>query len=117
MPTSRRSVTYIVIALAVIVLAAVLYKTFPSSNATSVNAGTLDQAINNLTASNTTGPYTINNTGPPTEIQSDGQTVVWYSGSTQLTTVVSSADAVAKEFQLAHFTNYKVDPAGGGTSC
>ena len=63
------------------------------------------------------GPYTINTDGRyPTEIQSDGQTVTWYRGgnTTQFTTVESSADAVEKEFQSAHFTNYKVDAAGGG---
>ena len=115
MPTSRRSVTYIVIALAVIVLAAVLYKTFPSSNATSQSAGVLDQAISNYAHPSSATGYTINGDGHyPAEIQSDGQTVVWYSGTTQFTTVVSSADAVTREFQTASFTNYKVDPAGGG---
>ena len=49
MPTSRRSVTYIVIALAVIVLAAILYKTFPSSNTQTATAGQLDEAIHNFT--------------------------------------------------------------------
>ena len=116
MPTSRRSVTYIVIALAVIVLAAVLYKTFPSSNAASANAGTLDQAIANLNPSDAKGGPTIS-TQPnqQAEIQSDGQTVTWYDTTgKQYTTVESSADVVAKEFQSAGFTNYKVDPAGGG---
>ena len=115
MPTSRRSVTYIVIALAVIVLAAVLYKTFPSSSAASQPAGVLDQAVNNYAnPSSATGPTINNDPNHQAEIQSDGQTVVWYSGNTQYTTVESSADAVEKEFQSAHFTNYKVDPAGGG---
>ncbi|MFZ2034972.1 MAG: ATP-dependent zinc metalloprotease FtsH, partial [Candidatus Dormiibacterota bacterium] len=114
MPTSRRSVTYIVIALAVIVLAAVLYKTFPSSNANTATAGQLDQAIHNLSVSGADPSKTLSTT-QPAEIQSDGQTVTWYSESgTQYTTVASSADAVAKEFQSANYFNYKVDTAGGG---
>ena len=63
MPTSRRSVTYIVIALAVIVLAAVLYKTFPSSSATSKPAGYLDEAIANYASSSPTGGPLINAQG------------------------------------------------------
>ena len=116
MPTSRRSVTYIVIALAVIVLAAVLYKTFPSSNAESRSAGYLDQAIHNFAnpSSSTGGPVINNSTQYPAVIQSDGQTVTWYSGTTQYTTVESSADVAAKEFQDAGFYNYSVDAAGGG---
>ena len=116
MPTSRRSVTYIVIALAVIVLAAVLYKTFPSSNAQSRDAGYLDQAIHNFAnpSSSTGGPVINNSSQYPAVIQSDGQTVTWYSGTTQYTTVESSADVAAKEFQDAGFYNYSVDAAGGG---
>ena len=107
MPTSRRSVTYIVIALAVIVLAAVLYKTFPSSNATTATAGQLDKAIHNIGVAGAQPNETISTT-QAAEIQSDGQTVIWYSQSgTQYTTVESSADAVAKEFQGAFYYNYK----------
>ncbi len=115
MPTSRRSVTYIVIALAVIVLAAILYKTFPSSNAQTASAGTLDQAIANFKAGSQNGGATISTkSSQPAEIQSDGQTVVWWTQSgTQYTTVESSADVVSKEFQDAGYFNYKVDSAGG----
>ena len=113
MPTSRRSVTYIVIALAVIVLAAILYKTFPSSSAQTASAGQLDQAIHNYTPGGADPTQISNKQGA--EIQSDGQTVVWWSqGGTQYTTVVSSADTVAKEFQSVGYYNYKVDSAGGG---
>ncbi|HEV3275024.1 MAG TPA: hypothetical protein VG299_09195, partial [Candidatus Dormibacteraeota bacterium] len=116
MPTSRRSVTYIVIALAVIVLAAILYKTFPSSNAQTAPAGTLDQAVANFKSGSTDSQATISTrAGQAAEIQSDGQTVVWWTQSgNQFTTVESSADVVAKEFQDANYYNYKVDSAGGG---
>ena len=116
MPTSRRSVTYIVIALAVVVLAAILYKTFPSSNAATAPAGTLDQAIHNYSVSGASPGQTISGVkAQAAEIQSDGQTVVWWSGSgAQYTTVESSADVVSKEFQDAGYYNYKVDSAGGG---
>ena len=81
MPTSRRSVTYIVIALAVIVLAAVLYKTFPSSSASSQPAGVLDQAIANYASRRQHKWPVINEHSQyqQAEIQSDGQTVTWYA--------------------------------------
>jgi cell division protease FtsH len=112
-PTSRRSVTYIVIALAVIVLAAILYKTFPSSNAQTASAGQLDEAIHNYTPDG--GNPSQISTKQGAEIQSDGQTVIWWSqAGAQYTTVESSADTVAKEFQSVGYYNYKVDSAGGG---
>ncbi len=117
MPPSRRSLTYIFIALAVIVVAALLYRTFPSNSGSTRSAGQLDQAI----ATFKTAPSSItaiNNTGGhQAEIQSDGQTIVWWDNQSppnQYTTIETSADVVAKEFQDADFYNYKVDSGSGG---
>ncbi len=117
MPPSRRSLTYIFIALAVIVVAALLYKTFPSSSAAQATAGQLDQAVHNFQTgvSNDPGDTINDSKSYPTEIQSDGQTVLWYNDNNQQqTTVTTSADVVAKEFQDAGFYNYKVDSGSGG---
>jgi cell division protease FtsH len=114
---SRRSLTYIFIALAVIVVAALLYKTFPSNSASTKTAGQLDQAVADFKAnSSSSGAISNNSPGRTAEIQSDGQTIVWWTNGSaqQNTTVETSADVVAKEFQDAGFYNYKVDSGSGG---
>jgi cell division protease FtsH len=114
-PPSRRSLTYIFIALAVIVVAALLYKTFPSSSTTTATAGQLDAAVAQYKTNPTASGAINSGSGHDAEIQSDGQTVVWWNNTpTQFTTVTTSADVVAKEFQDADYTNYKVDSGSGG---
>ncbi len=114
MPTSRRSLTYIFIALAVIVVAALLYKTFPSSSAQSAGAGQLASAVATYKTSPTSSSAISSESSQAAEIQSDGQTVIWYSGGKQFSTVESSADVISKEFQDAGYYNYKVDSGSGG---
>jgi cell division protease FtsH len=114
-PPSRRSLTYIFIALAVIVVAALLYKTFPSSSTATRSAGQLDAAVNAFKTSPSATDAINTGLSYGAEIQSDGQTVTWWDNTpTEYTTVTTSADVVAKEFQDAGYTNYKVDSGSGG---
>ena len=98
-----------------IVVAALLYKTFPSSSASNATAGQLDAAVAQFKSTPNASSAINSSNGHAAEIQSDGQTVVWWNNTpTQYTTVTTSADVVAKEFQDAGYTNYKVDSGSGG---
>jgi cell division protease FtsH len=114
-PASRRSLTYLFIGLAVIVVAALLYRQFPSTSAKTVNAGQLDQMVKNYQAHSSDKGNTISDDpAHPTEIQGDGQTILWYDqNGSRYSTMVSSGDAISKEFQDNGFRNYKVDSGSG----
>jgi cell division protease FtsH len=114
-PASRRSLTYLFIGLAVIVVAALLYRQFPSQSAKTVNAGQLDQMVKNYQAHSSDKGNTISDDpAHPAEIQGDGQTIVWYDqNANRYSTMVSSGDAISKEFQDNGFRNYKVDSGSG----
>jgi cell division protease FtsH len=115
MPASRRSLTYLAIAAAVIIVAALLYRNLPSSSAKDADAGQLYAALANTAKGSSDKASTVStNPSTPAEIQGDGQTVVWYDGNgTRYQTTVSSGDAVTQAFQSANFYNFKVDSGSG----
>ena len=115
MPASRRSLTYLAIAAAVIVVAALLYRNLPSSSAKDADAGQLYAALAN-TAKGSSDKNSTVSTSPSqaVEIQGDGQTVIWYDGNgTRYQTTVSSGDAIASAFNQSNFYNFKVDSGSG----
>ncbi len=115
MPGSRRSLTYLLIIAAVIVVAALLYRNFPSQSAKTADAGQLSQAVANFTAHSSDRANTLS-TDPnqAAEIQGDGQTVTWYAqDGTHYSTTVSSSDEIEREFDENHYYNYKVDSGSG----
>ena len=115
MPASRRSLTYLFIGAAVIVVAALLYRNFPSQSAKSALTGQLYQAVANFkNHSDQRGPVISGDPNQAAEIQGDGQTVIWYdSNGNRYTTTASSGDAVTKEFADNQFFNFKVDSGSG----
>jgi cell division protease FtsH len=114
-PASRRSLTYLAIAAAVIVVAALLYRNLPSSSAKDADAGQLYASLaNTAKGSSDKGSTVSTNPSTPVEIQGDGQTVVWFDGNgTRYQTTVSSGDAVTTAFASANFYNFKVDSGSG----
>ena len=115
MSPSRRSLTYLAIAAAVIVVAALLYRNLPSSSAKDADAGQLFAALANTAKGSTDKSSTIStNPQTPVEIQGDGQTVVWFDGNgTRFQTTVSSSDSAETSFNQANFYNFKVDSGSG----
>src|SRR6202165_2501799 len=115
MPASRRSLTYLFIGAAVIVVAALLYRNFPSQSAKTAQTGQLYQAVANYKAHSSDRPNTIS--GDPNqaaEIQGDGQTVLWFAqDNTRYTTTASSGDSVTKVFADNGYYNFKVDSGSG----
>ena len=115
MSPSRRSLTYLAIAAAVIVVAALLYRNLPSSSAKDADAGQLYASLANTAKGSTDKGSTVStNPATPVEIQGDGQTVVWYDGNgTRYQTTVSSGDAISTTFAASNFYNFKVDSGSG----
>src|ERR1700737_1831081 len=115
MPASRRSLTYLFIGAAVIVVAALLYRNFPSQSAKTAQTGQIYQAVANYKAHSSDRPNTIS--GDPNqaaEIQGDGQTVLWFAqDNTRYTTTASSGDSVTKVFADNGYYNFKVDSGSG----
>ncbi|HWW10452.1 MAG TPA: ATP-dependent zinc metalloprotease FtsH [Candidatus Acidoferrales bacterium] len=115
MPASRRSLTYLFIGAAVIVVAALLYRNFPSQSAKTAQTGQLFQAVANYKAHSSDRANTISSDpNQAAEIQGDGQTVLWFAADgTRYTTTASSGDAVSKEFADNNYFNFKVDSGSG----
>jgi cell division protease FtsH len=113
----RRGLTYLFIGAAIIIVAALLYRNFPSQSAQDADAGQLAQSVQNYKAHSSEKTNTISDDkSHEAEIQSDGQTVVWYNQLGQrFRTTVSSSDDVSREFDSAGFYNYKVDSGGSNS--
>ncbi|MBV8444572.1 MAG: hypothetical protein JOZ92_01510, partial [Candidatus Dormibacteraeota bacterium] len=115
MPASRRSLTYLAIAAAVIVVAALLYRNFPSQSAKTADAGQLAQALVNYKAHSNDKSQTISDDpSQSAELQSDGQTVTWYAADgTKYSTTVEGGGSLTTEFDDNGYYNYKVDTGSG----
>jgi len=113
----RRGLTYLFIGAAIIIVAALLYRNFPSQAAKDADEGQLIAAINNYKShSNDKAKIISDDPSHETEIQSDGQTVIWYDGNLdRWRTTVSSSDDVTRALEGAGFTNFKVDSGGGNS--
>ncbi len=113
----RRGLTYLFIGLAIVIVAALLYRNFPSQSAKDADEGQLIQAVDNYKAHSNEKSATISDDkNHETEIQSDGQTVIWFNqNSDRFRTSIASPDDVTRPFQAAGFYNFKVDPGGSNS--
>ena len=115
MPASRRSLTYLFIGAAVIIIAALLYRNLPSESAKDQPAGTLYLALaNTARGSSDTANSIATNPTQAAEVQGDGQTVIWYDkNGDRYSTTVASGDEVSREFASNNFYNFKIDSGSG----
>jgi cell division protease FtsH len=99
----------------VIVVAALLYRNFPSQSAKTADAGQLAQALVNYKAHSTDKSQTISDDpSQAAELQSDGQTVTWYAGDgTKYTTTVEGGGSLTNLFYENDYYDYKVDTGSG----
>ena len=107
MRTSRRGFTYLLLLLAIVVVAAVFYNRIPGQGPTSTSSGSLARAVH-LFKTDPTSPQAISNrSGQQAQIAGDGSSVTWYDNAgTQYTTTVGSSYEVTNEFNAADFYNY-----------
>ena len=107
MRTSRRGFTYLLLLLAIVVVAAVFYQRLPGQGPTSTGSGSLARAVH-LFKTDPTSPQAISNrSGQQAQIAGDGSSVTWYDNAgTQYTTTVGSSYEVTNEFNAADFYNY-----------
>ncbi len=107
MRTSRRGFTYLLLLLAIVVVAAVFYGRIPGQGPTSTSSGSLARAVH-LFKTDPTSPQAISNrSGQQAQIAGDGSSVTWYDNAgTQYTTTVGSSYEVTNEFNAADFYNY-----------
>src|SRR5437899_5339880 len=115
MPASRRSLTYLFIGAAVIIIAAFLYKSLPSEAAKDQPAGTLYLALANTSKGSSDSANSIStNPSQATEVQGDAQTVIWYDkNGDSYSTTVASGDEISREFAANNFYNFKIDSGSG----
>jgi len=115
MPASRRSLTYLFIGAAVIIIAALLYRNLPSESAKDQPAGTLYLALANTARGSSDAANSIaTNPTQAAEVQGDGQTVIWYDkNGDRYSTTVASGDEVSREFASNNFYNFKIDSGSG----
>src|SRR5437016_3273055 len=115
MPASRRSLTYLFIGAAVIIIAALLYRNLPSESAKDQPAGTLYLALaNTARGSSDTANSISTNPSQATEVQGDAQTVIWYDkNGDRYSTTVASGDEISREFAANNFYNFKIDSGSG----
>jgi len=115
MPASRRSLTYLFIGAAVIIIAALLYRNLPSESAKDQPAGTLYLALANTARGSSDAANSIaTNPTQAAEVQGDGQTVIWYDkNGDRYSTTIASGDEVSREFASNNFYNFKIDSGSG----
>jgi cell division protease FtsH len=111
MRTSRRGFTYLMLLLAIVVVAAILYKGFPGQGPASANSGQLAAAAAQYSKdpSSSTAIKTA-------EISGDGSTVTWEDNAgTQYQTTVGSSQEVVQEFDAAGFYNFSNDSSSASS--
>jgi cell division protease FtsH len=115
MRTSRRTLTFLLIALFVIAGTATFAHVFPGQATKERPAGDLFAAVNNTFAGTGSPQDKIsNNPSQQTVISGDGTQVTWYDQSGQRnTSTVASSDEVTTKFSQDNFTNFSNDDPGG----
>ena len=107
MRTSRRGFTYLLLLLAIVVVAAVFYQRLPGQGPTSTSSGSLARAVHLFKTDPTSSQAISNRSGQQAQIAGDGSSVTWYDNAgTQYTTTVGSSYEVTNEFNAADFYNY-----------
>ena len=117
MPRSRRSLTYLFLAVSIVLVALLFYRSFPSQSTQDKDSGTFFRAVANLKVANADPVQTIG-TDPskPAEIEGDGGSVIWYNQKgDRFRSTIGSSDEATRAFSDAHYFNYKNDSQNGNT--
>jgi cell division protease FtsH len=107
MRTSRRGFTYLMLLLAIVVVAAILYKGLPGQGPQPADSGQLLAAVKEF-EKNPSAPNAVStNPSQKAEISGDGSTVTWYDNAGQeFSTTIGSSQEVTDEFAQADYTNF-----------
>src|SRR2546428_7401762 len=99
----RRGLTYLFIVIGIVIVAALLYRNFPNQSAKDADEGQLIQAVDNFKTHSSDKAHTISDdTNHQADIQSDGQSVIWYNQNTErFHTYISSPDDITPAFRSA----------------
>jgi len=117
MRASRRSLTYVFLVTAILLVAALFYRSFPGQSTSEAETGTLFQAIANSGKGGAEKAKTISS-DPHQQavIEGDGQTIVWYNqDGRKFRTNLASSEEVTRVFSENHFYNFKNDSSGGNS--
>ncbi|MFN2569884.1 MAG: ATP-dependent zinc metalloprotease FtsH [Candidatus Dormibacteria bacterium] len=114
---SRRSLTYVFLVTAILLVAALFYRSFPGQSTSEADAGTLFQAVTNSAKGGAEKAKTISS-DPRQQavIEGDGQTIVWYNQEgRKYRTNLASSEEVTRVFSDNHFFNFKNDSSSGNS--
>src|SRR5258708_3548563 len=124
MTGQRRPLVYFLLVTAIIMVAVLAYRSFPSQSPADRPIGELQRAVQNLkecgSGSSTSSCTDPNNTispdkSHPAVIDGDGQAVTWYNlNNEKIHTAVPQNSDIPGFFGSHNFYNYKADPSGGG---
>jgi cell division protease FtsH len=124
MTGQRRPLVYFLLVTAIIMVAVLAYRSFPSQSPVDRTLGELQQAVLNYDGCAKSGNVSScadpNRTISPdkshqTIIDGDGQSVTWYTLSNEkIHTATPQNSDIAGYFGNHGFTNYKADPPSGG---
>ena len=119
MTGQRRPLVYFLLVTAIIMVAVLAYRSFPSQSPVDRTLGELQRAV--LCAQGTApagcdaGNTISSDKSHPTIIDGDGQSVTWYTvNNEKIHTATPQNSDIAGYFGNHGFTNYKADPPSGG---
>src|ERR1700730_8223305 len=119
MTGQRRPLVYFLLVTAIIMVAVLAYRSFPSQSPVDRTLGELQRAV--LCAQSTppagcdAGNTISSDKSHPTIIDGDGQSVTWYTvNNEKIHTATPQNSDIAGYFGNHGFTNYKADPPSGG---
>jgi cell division protease FtsH len=124
MTGQRRPLVYFLLVTAIIMVAVLAYRSFPSQSPVDRTLGELQQAVLNYDGCAKSGNVSScadpNRTispdkGHQTIIDGDGQSITWYTlNNEKIHTATPQNSDIAGYFGNHGFTNYKADPPSGG---
>ncbi|MEA2617118.1 MAG: cell division protease FtsH [Chloroflexota bacterium] len=119
MTGQRRPLVYFLLVTAIIMVAVLAYRSFPSQSPVDRTLGELQRAVlcaqNGSTAGCDAGNTISSDKSHPTIIDGDGQSVAWYTvNNEKIHTATPQNSDIAGYFGNHGFTNYKADPPSGG---
>jgi cell division protease FtsH len=119
MTGQRRPLVYFLLVTAIIMVAVLAYRSFPSQSPVDRTLGELQRAVlcaqNTASAGCDAGNTISSDKSHPTIIDGDGQSVAWYTvNNEKIHTATPQNSDIAGYFGNHGFTNYKADPPSGG---
>jgi cell division protease FtsH len=112
----RRSLIYLLLFAAIVLVAVLAWRSFPNGSVGTREEGQLQTAVQNVRNSGAPSSEKIaTDPGHQAVVSGDGSAVTWWDqAGGQYKTTVGSSDQVVTLFRDNHFTNYKTEPNGGG---